>query len=83
MKKEEKELLLKRLKVQESMINALNSAVIALAYKAKVTGKEMDKITYEEYESFVKDKVQPLVATVDKLIIDQAKKEVEAEEGDK
>lgn len=69
--------LQKEIIILEQVTNALNTAVVALAYAMKVKGDELDKVTSEDYVKYVKEHVHPLVRRADELVLEEAKKAAE------
>lgn len=67
----------------ESQINALNTAVACIFIASKLTGKELDKITPEQYGDNITGKLHPLIVQGNKLLkelIDGEMKEEKADE---
>ena len=69
--------LQKEIIMLEKVTNALNTAVVALAYATKIKGNELDKVTSEEYVDYVTKHVHPLVIRGDELVAETAKKAAE------
>lgn len=68
----------------ERVTNALNTAVVALAYAVKIKGDELDKVTSEDYVKYVTEHVHPLVRRADELVAETAAKTAEKiKEGEK
>lgn len=62
-----KEDITKELIALDRIVNALNTAIVALYYIAGVEGNELDDVSPEEYVKFVQEKIHPIVRKADKI----------------
>lgn len=51
----------------DRITQALNTAVVALYYLVKPDGKELEKVTPEEYVKYIQEHVHPIVLKADEI----------------
>lgn len=69
--------LQKEIIMLDRITNALNTAVVALAYTMKVKGNELDKVKSEDYTKYITEHVHPLVRRADEIVAEVAAKTAE------
>ena len=62
-----KEDITKELIALDRIVNALNTAIVALYYIVGVNGNELDKVSPEEYVKYVQEKIHPIVRKADEI----------------
>lgn len=62
-----KEDITKELVALDRIVNALNTAIVALYYIVGVKGDELDNVSAEDYVKFVQEKIHPIVRKGDEI----------------
>lgn len=79
-KKPTKDDMLRELVMLDQVTNALNTAMVAMFYIAKVKGNELDKVDTDEYVKYCEEHVHPLMKRADEIVRDAALKAKKAVE---